>query len=127
MAGISELFDTIVDGRDAGEQNLDGKLAPDLFLATARRLGVRPQRAAVLEGAIAGVQAGKRCHFACVIRVDRDDQKAALEKQGADVVVTDLCEISIEEPSTAESIEKGVPAALLYVNEIYGRLSGSSH
>jgi alpha,alpha-trehalase len=122
--GISDLFDTIVDGRDAAEQNLDGKPAPDIFLAAARRLGVRPQRAAVVEDALAGVQAGKHGHFACVIGVDRNDQSAALEEHGADVVVNDLCEISIDEPSTVESADKGLPSALHRVNEIYGRLAG---
>ena len=122
--GISDLFDTIVDGRDAAEQNLVGKPAPDIFLAAARQLGVRPQRTAVVEDALAGVEAGKRGHFACVIGVDRNDQGGALAEHGADVVVTDLCEISIDEPSTAEGAEKGLPSALQHVNEIYGRLAG---
>ena len=122
--GISDLFDTIVDGKDAGEQHLEGKPAPDIFLAAARQMGVRPQRAAVVEDALAGVQAGKLGHFACVIGVDRNDQRAALEEHGADVVVNDLCEISIDAPSTVEGAEKGLPSALQRVNEIYGRLAG---
>ena len=96
-AGITDLFETIVDGRDAAEQNLSGKPAPDIFLAAARQMNVPPERAAVVEDALVGVEAGKLGHFACVIGVDRNDQKAALEEHGADVVVNDLCEIGIDD------------------------------
>jgi alpha,alpha-trehalase len=123
-AGISDLFDAIVDGRDAAEQNLDGKPAPDIFLTAARLLGVRPERAAVVEDALAGVQAGRLGHFACVIGVDRNDQSAELEKHGADVVVTDLCEIGIDEQPAVEGAEKDLPSALQRINDIYGRLAG---
>jgi len=123
-AGISDLFDAIVDGRDAAEQNLDGKPAPDIFLTAARLLGVRPERAAVVEDALAGVQAGRLGHFACVIGVDRNDQSAELEEHGADVVVTDLCEIGIDEQPAVEGAEKDLPSALQRVNDIYGRLAG---
>ena len=123
-AGISKLFETIVDGRDAAEQNLDGKPAPDIFLAAARQLGVRPERAAVVEDALAGVQAGKLGHFACVIGVDRNDQRAALEEHGADAVVNDLCEVTIDEQPSVKDIEKGLPSALHRADEIYDRLAG---
>jgi alpha,alpha-trehalase len=121
---ISNLFETVVDGRDAAEQKLDGKPAPDIFLTAARRLGVRPQRAAVVEDALAGVQAGKLGHFACVIGVDRNDQRTALEEHGADVVVNDLCEIGIDGQPAAEMIGKGLPSALQHASDIHGRLAG---
>ncbi len=123
-AGITNLFDTVVDGRDAAEQKLEGKPAPDIFLTAARQLGVQPARAAVVEDALVGVQAGKLGHFACVIGVDRNDQSAALEEHGADVVVTDLCEIAVDEPPDVERAEKELPSALQRVNDIYGRLAG---
>ena len=123
-AGIIGLFDAVVDGRDAAEQKLEGKPAPDIFLEAARQLDVRPERAAVVEDALAGVQAGKLGHFACVIGVDRGDQEAALTEHGADVVVTDLCEIGIDEQPAAESDAKALPSALQRVNDIYGRLAG---
>jgi len=123
-AGITDLFETIVDGRDAAEQNLDGKPAPDIFLAAARQLGVRPQRAAVVEDALAGVQAGKLGRFACVIGVDRNEQKAALQEHGADVVVSDLCEISVDDRPPDTGTRKGLPSALHHANEIYSHLAG---
>ncbi|MGD9302129.1 MAG: trehalose-phosphatase, partial [Desulfobacterales bacterium] len=123
-AGISDLFDTVVDGQDAAAQNLDGKPAPDIFLTVARQLGVRPERAAVVEDALAGVQAGKLGRFACVIGVDRNDQRAALKEHGADVVVNDLYEICIAEQPPVEEAAQGLPSALHRANEIYGRLAG---
>lgn len=123
-AGIIDLFDAVVDGRDAAEKHLEGKPAPDIFLAAARQLDVRPERAIVVEDALAGVQAGKLGHFACVIGVNRNDQGAALLEHGADVVVSDLCEIGIDEELAAEGSEKGLPSALQRVNDIYGRLAG---
>ncbi|MGD9300566.1 MAG: trehalose-phosphatase, partial [Desulfobacterales bacterium] len=123
-AAIKDLFDAVVDGRDAAEQNLAGKPAPDIFLTAARQLGVRPQRAAVVEDALAGVQAGKLGHFACVIGVDRNDQKEALDARGADVVVNDLCEIGIDGQAGVEAAEQGLPSALQRVDEIHGHLAG---
>jgi alpha,alpha-trehalase len=120
----NHLFDAIVDGKDAVEQNLDGKPAPDIFLTAARQLGVQPERAAVVEDAVVGVQAGKLGHFACVIGVDRNDQRTALEEHGADVVVTDLCEIGIDEQPAVEGPESGLPSALQRVDDIYSCLAG---
>src|SRR5205807_2486842 len=39
-AGIAELFDTVIDGVVAEQEHLQGKPAPDTFLAGARALGV---------------------------------------------------------------------------------------
>ena len=123
-AGITDLFETIVDGRDAAEQNLSGKPAPDIFLAAARQMNVPPERAAVVEDALVGVEAGKLGHFACVIGVDRNDQKSALEEHGADVVVNDLCEIGIDDHRPAAAEGDGLPSALHRADEIYGHLAG---
>ena len=91
-AGISNLFDERVDGATALELGLPGKPAPDMFLEAARRLDVSPDRAVVVEDAIAGVQAGKAGGF-FVIAVDRDMHADALSAAGADLVVDDLSEL----------------------------------
>lgn len=93
--GAAALFDAKVDGSDAQREQLAGKPAPDTFVAAARRLGVRPERAVVVEDALAGVQAGRAGGFALVIGVDRGRQAAALRAQGADVVVRDLAQVSV--------------------------------
>jgi beta-phosphoglucomutase family hydrolase len=92
-AGLSDLLEERVDGVVAAEQKLQGKPAPDTFLAGAQLLGVRPDQAAVFEDAIAGVQAGRAGDFGYVVGVDRVGQAAALRENGADVVVGDLSEL----------------------------------
>ena len=92
-AGLSDLFDTVVDGHAVTQLGLHGKPAPDTFLAAAQRLGVDAAAAAVFEDALAGMQAGRAGHFGFVVGVDRVGQAAALRDAGADVVVTDLAEL----------------------------------
>jgi beta-phosphoglucomutase family hydrolase len=92
-AGIEDLFEQIVDGVVAERKHLQGKPAPDTFLAGARALGAEPAQAAVFEDALAGVEAGRAGHFGFVVGVDRVGQAAALRDHGADVVVGDLAEL----------------------------------
>jgi HAD superfamily hydrolase (TIGR01509 family) len=92
-AGIARLFEQIIDGHVAEREHLSGKPAPDTFLAGARALGLGPDRAAVFEDALAGVEAGRRGDFAFVVGVDRVGQADALHSHGADVVVRDLSEL----------------------------------
>ena len=94
-AGIEGLFDAWVDGVRIDEEHLQGKPAPDTFLRAAEDLGVPPDRAAVLEDALAGVQAGRAGRFGVVVGVDRHDQADALRTHGADVVVGDLDELEL--------------------------------
>jgi len=89
-SGLEELFDVSVDGMLARELKLPGKPAPDTFLEAARRLGVEPARAVVVEDAMAGVRAGVAGKFGLVVGVARDDGWAALAEAGADLVVSDL-------------------------------------
>jgi beta-phosphoglucomutase family hydrolase len=92
-AGLAQYFDHVVDGLVAGSEHLNGKPAPDTFLAGARELGVEPANAVVFEDALAGVQAGRAGKFGFVVGVDRVGQAAALKEHGADVVVQDLAEL----------------------------------
>jgi HAD superfamily hydrolase (TIGR01509 family) len=92
-AGLTGMFDAIVDGVVAAQQHLAGKPAPDTYLAAARALGVPADAAVVYEDALAGVASGRAGHFGYVVGVDRVGQAAALRASGADVVVTDLAEL----------------------------------
>ena len=92
-AGIDDLFDVRIDGVVAAREHLEGKPAPDTFLAAARALEVAPDRAAVFEDALAGVAAGRAGRFGLVVGVDRVGQADELRKHGADVVVGDLSEL----------------------------------
>ena len=93
VAGIDDLFDVRIDGVVAAREHLEGKPAPDTFLAAARALEVAPDRAAVFEDALAGVAAGRAGQFGLVVGVDRVGQADELRKHGADVVVSDLSEL----------------------------------
>jgi beta-phosphoglucomutase family hydrolase len=95
-AGIERYFDVRIDGVVAARDRLEGKPAPDTFLAAARELGCGADEAAVFEDALAGVAAGRAGRFAAVIGVDRVGHGAALSEHGATVVVEDLAELLAE-------------------------------
>lgn len=92
-AGIADLFEARVDAVVAEREHLRGKPGPDMFLAAARLVDVRPGEAAVFEDALVGVTAGRSGRFGFVVGVDRVGQADALREHGADVVVTDLAEL----------------------------------
>ena len=92
-AGIQDLFEEIIDGVVAEREHLQGKPAPDTFLAGARALGVEPAEAVVFEDALAGVEAGRAGRFGFVVGVDRVGQAEALRAHGADLVVDDLAKL----------------------------------
>jgi alpha,alpha-trehalose phosphorylase len=92
-AGIGDLFELVVSGRDVVQLGLRGKPAPDAFLEAAERLGVLPRNAIVVEDALAGVAAGRRGHFGLVVGVARGAARDELRAAGADVVVDDLEEL----------------------------------
>ncbi len=92
-AGIADLFEVRIDGLVAAREHLQGKPAPDTFLAAARALDVQPSQAAVFEDALAGVAAGRAGRFGFVVGVDRVGQADALRAHGADIVVSNLAEL----------------------------------
>jgi beta-phosphoglucomutase family hydrolase len=92
-AGIASYFEVRVDGNTLEELGLAGKPAPDSFLEAARRLGVDPKRAVVVEDAISGVRAGHDGGFGLVIGVARKGDAEALARSGADRVLGDLSEL----------------------------------
>jgi HAD superfamily hydrolase (TIGR01509 family) len=95
-AGVRDLFQAVVDGNEAARLRLPGKPEPALFLEAARRLGAPAAEAAVVEDALAGVEAGRRGGFGLVVGVDRTagpTSAADLREHGADLVVADLAEL----------------------------------
>ena len=96
-AGLTQLFDVRVDGIDLRRLGLAGKPAPDMFLEAARRLEAPPARAVVFEDAVVGVEAGRAGRFRLVVGIGRGDHAVDLRAHGADIVVADLRELSLEE------------------------------
>ena len=95
-AGVIHLFDERVDGVVAAELDLRGKPDPATFCEASRRLGVEPERAAVVEDALSGVAAGRAGNFGLVVGVARHGQFDALREAGADVVVADLADLEAD-------------------------------
>jgi len=99
-AGVADLFDVCVDSLEA-----------------ARRLGVSPQRAVVVEDTDAGVSAGQDGGFALVIGIDQSGDADTLLRCGADVVLAHLADIAVR---AGDQCISELPNAL----KSYGQLVG---
>jgi alpha,alpha-trehalose phosphorylase len=93
-ARIADLFELTIDGNDVARAGLRGKPAPDGFLEGARRLAVSPERAVVVEDAIAGLATGRAGGFGLVVGVAHNGAREQLPSAGADMVVDDLGELA---------------------------------
>jgi alpha,alpha-trehalase len=94
-AGIGTLFPVRVDGIEVERLGLPGKPEPDIFIEAARRFGAGPDRTAIVEDAIAGIEAGRRGNFAFVLGIDRHGDGSDLFAAGADAVVSDLAPVRV--------------------------------
>ena len=95
--GTAPLFATIVDGNVSENLGLKGKPEPDIFTTASANLGVPCARAIVVEDAVSGVQAGAKGGFGLVIGIARENNARELRANGADLVVHDLAETSLEQ------------------------------
>ncbi len=93
-AKLRERFEFVVDGQVAAAEHLPGKPAPDTYLRGAELLGVTPDRTVVIEDAVSGVASGRAGGFGLVVGVDRGVGTDALRQAGADLVITDLAELT---------------------------------
>jgi beta-phosphoglucomutase family hydrolase len=96
-SGLIDLFETVVAGIRSKELDLKGKPAPDIFITAAKELGLEPNDCVMVEDAISGVQAGRNGNFALVLGIARNGDKEVLLANGADIVVTDIGEISYQD------------------------------
>jgi len=95
-AGLLSLFETRVDGVVSAELKLKGKPEPDIFTTAAANMGVSIDRSVIVEDAVSGVQAGRKGAFGLVIGIAREENSHELRLNGADIVVEDLDEVSVE-------------------------------
>lgn len=95
-AGLDELFPVRVDGVVAQQLGLAGKPDPATLLEAARRLSVRPDRCVVVDDAMSGVTAGRAGGFGLVVGVARTGCTQELLAAGADVVISDLTEMTVQ-------------------------------
>ncbi|MBU2567140.1 trehalose-phosphatase [Patescibacteria group bacterium] len=124
-AGVLGLFDAKVDGSDSAQLGLAGKPDPAMLREAAARLGAPPGRCAVVEDAIAGIEAGTSGDFGLVIGVDRGDYGEALRRAGAHLVVHDLSELVLT-PSGRLAVKRlaNLPSVWAREDEVRQRLSG---
>jgi HAD superfamily hydrolase (TIGR01509 family) len=86
---LREYFSGIVSGDDIQL----GKPHPDIYLHTAKELGVRPEECVVIEDSINGVKSAKAARMICIAIPDRRlNQK---EFKAADLVVENLDKINV--------------------------------
>ncbi len=93
LTKLGPYFDTLVSMEDTQR----GKPDPQVFLVAAQRLKISPSHCIVVEDAAAGVQAAKAGGMKC-IAVDfvGHHGQAALRSAGADVVVKNLEEVTVD-------------------------------
>src|ERR1700675_2124699 len=89
---LLDVFSANVCGRDWRQ----GKPNPEIFLLAAAELRVAPARCFVIEDAPAGIEAARAGHMTA-LGVSRLGDAALLWAAGADLVVTSLDEIAIDE------------------------------
>lgn len=108
-AGLLDLFETRVDGVVSADLGLKGKPESDIFIRAALNMGVHASKAVVVEDATSGVAAGRNGGFALVLGIAREDNREALFENGADLVVDDMSQISLDD---VEAWFKRVPPTL---------------
>lgn len=86
---LKKYFPVITSAEDVTK----GKPDPQVFLITAKRLNVAPERCLVIEDSVAGVSAAKRAGIKC-IAVTNTNTTVSLKE--ADLIVNSLKEISID-------------------------------
>ncbi len=97
-AGLLNLFDTRVDGEVSAQIGLKGKPEPDIFIKACDNLESLPGLTVIVEDAVSGVRAGRNGGFGLVLGIAREENSDELKKNGADIVVEDLSELTgIEE------------------------------
>jgi beta-phosphoglucomutase family hydrolase len=97
LGNIEKYFETRVCGIVSRELNLSGKPNPDIFVTAAKNLGLQPDECVVVEDAISGVQAGRNGNFGLTLGIAREIDGDTLIQNGADLVVSDMVEISVDE------------------------------
>lgn len=125
-AGVHDLFQARVDGTDMVRLGLLGKPHPAMLEEAARRLGVAPEDAAVLEDSTAGVEAAARGGFGTIVGIDRGGSGEALREAGAHVVVVDAGELTLDaEQRIAVKTLNTVPPVWERWEELRRRLAGT--
>lgn len=97
-----QLIDVVLDRLDikkymrfahSAENEANGKPAPDVFLSTARRLGVEPSNCVVFEDSLNGVRAAKAAGMKCIGVPEHPYDPQSFQEAGADRIAKTLDKI----------------------------------
>jgi beta-phosphoglucomutase len=92
--GTRRYFSAVITGDDVRR----GKPDPEVFVTAAAKLGVAPAGCVVFEDAVAGVQAAKAGKMGCVaVTFVGHHPTELLRAAGADLVVTSLTDVTLDE------------------------------
>ena len=92
LSGLGRFFRATVSSEEVAR----GKPAPDVFLEAARRLGVAPERAAVVEDSENGILAGRAAGMRVVAIPNAHFPPGAEALAAADVVLASLDELTTD-------------------------------
>ncbi len=84
---IIDIFDTISDGTSVE----NAKPAPDLFLHTAEKLGLKPEECVVIEDAESGIKAALKANMRAV-GIGPEERLS-----GADIIYSEVSKLNIDE------------------------------
>ena len=84
--GLTGAFGTVVSSDEVAH----GKPAPDVYLEAARRLGVDPARALVIEDSLNGVLAARAAGMTVVLVPNASVPPAPGAREAADLVLSSL-------------------------------------
>ena len=99
---LLDFFDADISGRDFEQ----GKPHPQIFLTAAEELGTTPEVTFVIEDAVSGIQAAKAGGMAA-LGISRADDAEALAGADADIVVTSLDDVDLEQLARGRLVKKG--------------------
>ncbi len=94
--GLSHLFEAVVEGVASSEMGLGAKPDPDIYLLAAERLGLNPYDCIMVEDSDSGVEAGRNGNFGLVLGLAHTASAQSLYSRGADIVVADMSELSLD-------------------------------
>ena len=88
VTGTLQFFEAVITIDEISKNKPD----PEIFLKTAYKLGVKPERCVVVEDSIFGVEASKAAHMGCVAVAQGAYSAAELGKVNPDITVDSLRE-----------------------------------
>jgi HAD superfamily hydrolase (TIGR01509 family) len=106
-AGLSSLFESTVSSEEVPR----GKPAPDVFLETARRLGVPPGRVAAIEDSASGIRAAHAAGMRTIAIPNRRYPPADDALALADLVLESLNDLTLEAVAGADASHRGPPTS----------------